>query len=430
MTMQQPSWSNRARSVPLGAVPNPAANNYQPAIRHPQPMSAAQAPTPNYPQNGPVHAMQQQGVQNRGQVQPNGYPSPAAQPPVQVAPSQQQNRQPWQNTPPGPAPQQRGPAPVPQPQAAQYQHGSAQPSPQYPAPNPSQASPPAQQVRISQKIWKINGKDKVVDFVSKLTKANVEDFAMLHGCGGKAHAPNSTIGITLCDYTKGTGDASVTVRYSVDVEDMALLYNAAVSARLGNLRPSSAPALPLADALITQIKSWKGFPLFNDENRSRQVPGQAINAIMDAAIGIRKALQDKEGEPAFTYTREKINPYKTNPQNGFHPASRLQINFTPIRKGGQVSTYPWYISIENFDAPMNTKSTGATTFDGSKAVNKTSAYINLSMEDFLAAMVAVDRHVRLWEIQQAGPVMRMAYKQLDEERMAREQQQDSSRRVG
>ena len=58
------------------------------------------------------------------------------------------------------------------------------------------------QDQISKQICKVHGKDKVIDFRDGLHYANYVDFANIHGVGGKKHAPNSTIQVVLCDYSK------------------------------------------------------------------------------------------------------------------------------------------------------------------------------------------------------------------------------------
>lgn len=68
---------------------------------------------------------------------------------------------------------------------------------------------------ISTIIAKANARSKVVDFRDSLVPALVEDYAMMHGAGGKDHAPASVIKVTVCDYTAGTGDKSTTVTANI-----------------------------------------------------------------------------------------------------------------------------------------------------------------------------------------------------------------------
>lgn len=77
---------------------------------------------------------------------------------------------------------------------------------------------------VSKTITKTNGKDKVIDFRDNLVVANTQDYANIHGVGGKAHAPNSTIRCTICDFTKGKGENSVTVSANIAVDVINRLY--------------------------------------------------------------------------------------------------------------------------------------------------------------------------------------------------------------
>lgn len=312
---------------------------------------APQAPPPAQPSPPPAMSQgyrqqQNQPVQNQGYRQPQHQ-----QAPVPFHPNQR------------PVPQQAPQSQVPQ------QSNRPQPPQQYESTRNAPSAPPAQANMISQKCAKVNGKDKVIDFTGNLSMANLEDFAMVHGCGGKSHARNSTISAAICDYTKGTGEASVTVRFGIDVEDCTILYNAAMYARLGLL------------------------PVYNP------------------------------GTPAFQYSKEKNNPYAI--KNGYAPCSRITISFTPIRQDGQRSSYPWYVCIENFDAPIQAKQNGATAHNSKQAINKRSAFINLSADDFAASMVAVDRFVRLWEHRML-PVMEEAYRILEVQKQQRRTEQNNN----
>lgn len=299
---------------------------------------------------------------------------PAAYPPAQQAPQQNQRNTASSQGSPNPHTGNQAPAPQNTRQQPQERHhrNSGNPAPQeYRQASGGQARPPENRKAtqnqsknapeasapsavpetddssyLSCKIWKVNGNKKVVDFT--LIQADVKDYANVHGIGGSKHAPNSTIGIAICDYTNGTGEGnSFTVRYNVDVEDMETLYNAAMMARLGFLN-----ILP---------------PLNN---------GQQSNY-------------------RFAYTKQKNNPYP-NAQKVFNgvacaPVSQLSILFDPSRN------YPWIIQISNCYAPLIVQQNGASTHDLNHAVNVVKSSISVSADDFCASMVAVKRFVRLWE---------------------------------
>ena len=264
---------------------------------------------------------------------------------TQTAPPAQQQRA-AQTSPP--AQQQRAaqtPPPTQQQRAVQIpppvqQQGTMQPNP----------APQHAKVYVSTKIVNFHYLGKAIDFNALLVPAKEEDFAMIHGCGGKDHAKNSTIGVVICDHSKGTGNKSLTLRYNIDVHDIDLLRYAALRKAEG---------------------AWK---LLHPNNPMRPGPG----------------------DTPFVYCREKINPVVRN-SKGYAPVSRLEIKYCPIRKDGTVSKNPWYIAISNCDAPVQTRQNGAVTYNGKAAENRKVAFVNMGYEDFVNAMSAVYHHIRKWE---------------------------------
>lgn len=350
------------------------------------------------------------------------------------------------------APQQQQPAygqvyqgqqQAPQPPQRQQQYAAPQamaepaPAPQAPMhPAPVMQAPasqaPAQQNRqnngsspdyISRQISKVNGRDKILEFCTNLSAATVADFAMVHGCGGKGHAYNSTICVRICDYSKGTGDKSVTLKYGIDVDDMETLYQAAMKARLGSFFPPSAGLSPKIQAALAYAESLTKSPLTQD-GRLVIAPEQ-MGGLMER---LKTALNDCPqiaGVPLFSYEREKVDPYKKD-DNGMAPVSKLAITYTPVRldksQHPERSRYPWFISITNFMAPLLVGDNGNTTYNGQKAANKRTVFIVVSEDDFCSAMVACRRHIRLWEQAMTLPVMEEAFRQMEKQRQNPQQQ--------
>lgn len=69
---------------------------------------------------------------------------------------------------------------------------------------------------ISTIITKSNSLNKVVDLRDKLILSKTEDYAQMHGIGGKDHNPNSTIQCMICDYSGSGNSKSVSANISVD----------------------------------------------------------------------------------------------------------------------------------------------------------------------------------------------------------------------
>lgn len=466
--------------------------------------SANTAPSYGYPVNQPAQSTPNYGMPGQ---QPGAPQNGAATVPAQTAPT---SRTPNHAAPapgytqPGTQPQ-RGPAPAPQQGFHQqrppmqmgepsgywngtipYNPGTAAPQMQpqqapvqqyYPARQPIPAPPPQQAATpepeptgyISSKICKINAKDKVVDFSSKLFKANVKDFANVHGCGGKDHAKNSTVAVTICDFTKGTGDNSVTASYNLDAEIMDVLYEAAMNARLGQLRRSTSDLVAAASVALHELHRWElagqqqpvsvipfseltatGTALGNAASQNdpvalktihgnvltdlrrwagnrKQCPsaGVPLRDIYEVKNALEAALSD-QGKPLFEYVTEKNIPYdQYRDAEGRYPVSKLCITYTPFRKGGEVSRYPWFIQIENFRAPLTTKANGASSHDASRAVDRKAVSIFVSADDFAASMVAVRRYIRIWEMVETIPVVRSGLRWLERIRASKQNKKEN-----
>lgn len=433
--------------APAQSTPNCAGPGYNPG---PPPQNGTatvpmqMSSTQTAPAQRTVNTAPPAGYSGQPGTQPQRGPVPA--------PSRQQSFQSQQQ------PAVVGNQPGYHPGTIPFNHGTAAPQmpyPQAPAPKPAQAPrqapPPKPEASgyISSKICKINAKDKVVDFSSKLSVAKVEDFANIHGCGGKEHAANSTIAVTICDYSKkGKGEQSVTAFYNLDAEIMEVLYQAAMDARLGKLTASSTDLAAAATVALHELNRWEvsgsqqpvsivpfgeltavGTTLGNATKMNnptallsasdhaltdlrrwagnrKQCPsaGVPLREIYEIKTALANALAQQD-KPLFTYTTEKNNPYQKDSQ-GFVPVSKLYISYTPTRKNGEVSRYPWFIQIENFRAPLSTKATGASSHDASRAVDRKGVFINVSADDFAQAMVAVKRYIRVWEMVAAIPVVR------------------------
>lgn len=282
----------------------------------------------------------------------------AYRPPWKKQPAQQAELAPQQRTErPDPVIQQAAQSSsAPRQEAAQTNPAPrqevAQPAP---APNPGAAQPVSLTKAEVNRLRKITGsknKTKAIDFNSQLVPAKSEDFSMIHGCGGKDHAGNSTIGVVICDYSKGKGKNAVTVKANIDALAIDGIYLAAIQ---------------------MQNKAWE---LLHHNNPMRPAPG----------------------ETPYKYTPAgKVNPYVTD-NDGLSPVSQIAIKYCPVRTDGAIATHPWYIGISNCYAPVQKRQNGAITYDGKAAVKKKTAYVNMSYEDFANAMTAVEHHIRSWEM--------------------------------
>lgn len=320
----------------------------------------------NYqPPQNPQPQNQRNGQQNNvGYNQPPQNP----QPPQNQGNNQRNNggydRQPSQK--PKPQNQRNG----------QQNNGSYNQPPQNPQPPQRQVN--GQQsdsgdAEVNAQIYRIDDVDKLIDFHSNLVAAHLKDYANLHGRGGSKYAPKSTINVKICDYSRGTNDGnvkkSVTVNYPVCWQDFELFLDRAIRAENGELYPP---------------------------------------------FGQQRA----PGEPWLSFSEEKNHGfYKTNP-DGTAPVVKIEIHYTPIAKDGSLSSYPWFIAISNFDAPIQKRDNGAISHKSKQAKNMRKAYINVSALEFRRAMVAVVHHIRNWESAMTLGNIRQGVKLMDQQREA------------
>ena len=283
-------------------------------------------------------------------------------------------------------------------QAAPMQPAPSQASPQYqqpqnqPNPNQQVQSHPTQSQPefFNRKIVNRFGMKKVIDFNDCLIAATPEDYANIHGRGGKNHNPNSTIGIVICDSSKGS---PVTVSAKLNVRDIPMVYQAVMAVRLGTLGNSiQGQTVGKLAGILTGIKA-----IPKNQDGTRSVPSTLL-AEMDQLVSGLSAAGN------FSYVREKNNPYMV--ENGYAPVSRLTINHTPCKPNGEKSAYPWYIEVTDFKAPIQKGRNGTTMHKSTQAKDVRRGFINLSTEDFLSALESVLSYIRVWEDTVASETVR------------------------
>ena len=262
-------------------------------------------------------------------------------------------------------------------------------------------------------ISKANAKDKVIDFRDGLVVALPGDYAMIHGAGGAKHAPVSCIRCTICDYTAGTGDKSVTVSANLDPTTIDLLRRVAgrfaeepAAFRRGS---ASAPALPagsvllsgesfgqLKDAFAIMAKHAKEKTMSEDEFMQVGKMLQTGLAPMQLPTTTGSAPVGKD----YEYSQERVNSYRKGmdglPAN-HAPVNRLSITHQSFRDNGDVSRYPWIVKISNGEAEVKESDIGGTSYVGSTFKLISEAFIMLSDADMDRMMVQCSRFIRTFE---------------------------------
>lgn len=255
-----------------------------------------------------------------------------------------------------------------------------------------------EQTNVSPIIAKAFGKNKVVDFRDNLSFAYANDYAMIHGCGGKNHAYNSTIECVICDFTKGKGDKSVNVSYGIPVHVIHKLYHASLKASFNELNGNDA-LMPAVNNVLMWLRSVYG----NDLRQGQFNPdllASEYSRILDSCLPIGQELSNAVSSltqnGTFSYYFEKSNPYVQR-ADGYAPVSSISINYKPLMQDGSASKYPWNIRIENFLAPLKRQENGSSYHISKNAKDKSSATVMLSKDDFERCMFACESFIRNWE---------------------------------
>lgn len=281
-------------------------------------------------------------------------------------------------------------------------------------------------------ITKTTGKNKVIDFRDGLVAAHEEDYANLHGAGGrKGKAPVSVIKIFLCDYSAGTGDASLTIKASISpdlCEQLLEICKHNIGVQV--VEPNMAP---LVEQRAVNHKLSKGadmnFGVLNNclkllerivkaDEAGKGVPGLATLAAGAKTFLSKprdKAMEESAPTPMapfqvprhmdFTYTQDRVHAFGDVKDGDMVPVQRLNIFHQTFRSDGQASNYPWTVKITNAKAPVRLQATGATTFSSSGMTDKQEAFIQISDADMYRMMSRVCHYISVWEQTVAAKVV-------------------------
>lgn len=151
----------------------------------------------------------------------------------------------------------------------------------------------------------------------------------------------SKIGITLLDYSNGTGPKTISCRCNIDPD--------------------------LIRYLLENLKN-----------------------MMFLAITKPAAAQ-------FSYSEEKLISKRRN-EDGTSPMTKLKISRIPVGQDGQPRKQPWIVQIENGTAIPETTSTGGTMAQKGSYKVASVANITLTDKDMFSLLSDGDSYVRNWEV--------------------------------
>ena len=294
-------------------------------------------------------------------------------------------------------PSQQGYQPVHTADTAQPHAPTPNTNPQYQQPtqmNPSQPSHSAatsgsNDEYINSTISRRSTDKVAMDFSDRLVKAYDDDYANIHGCGGKKHAPNSGIQLSICDFSKGRGSNAITVNAIIDVREVSYLFEAVKLAAFGLL------------GLRDQMKAVREFATVNGIligwMQSNHQPTLQEIATLQQTICTGLMTQDPdnvdESKVAWKHSIQKANPWSTQRINGNEYAATTFVNvlYTPGKD------YSWTLQVINCDAPLVRRQNGASFAKYSQAMNKKEAIFHMTTLDLFCALNDVEHYILLWE---------------------------------
>lgn len=296
-------------------------------------------------------------------------------------------------------------------------------------------------------IAKASTSEKVIDFRDGLVLAHDEDYAMLFGVGGGKHAPVSVIKVTICDFSKGKGDLSVTSSANLELETIALLRAVAEDKLLhpNTAQAQPAPAQPKApEGAVLPCNAWDSFvsglsSLLKAEKRgsaSRAELNGICNQLKVAYDAGRKSLEDNAQSAAapapakksysdedqnnydFKHNQVRVNVYKKGADGlppDFAPVSTLTITHN-AGDGRSVVKYPWVVKIVNGTAKVKVSGIGATSYVGSTFKKTSEVFMHISDMDMFRMMDACQRFINTYALGFGIPLVKNGVAQKNRER--------------
>ena len=290
---------------------------------------------------------------------------------------------------------------------------------------------------IQRVIARGSSRNQIIDFSDNLVAANEEQYAMIHGAGGAKFAPKSTIRCTICDFSKGKGDLSVTVAANLSPETIEALYEAS---KRDYSVPSAVPVNTSHSLTTAGVQSlnasmdaiqtlWK---LLKNEKTTRKELAETVQKAGNNLSAAVKTLQTaKSGESTETqpyvykYAQDRVNVYAKDSANR-SPMSRLLITRKASKdKSGKDVLYPWTFSIVSGMCEVQTYQNGAQGCKSGTFQKQKEVTVSISDADMYRMMLRCVRFIHIWEHAQTQRMIQGKAK-ADRERMEHKKAQEAS----
>lgn len=235
---------------------------------------------------------------------------------------------------------------------------------------------------ISNQICCYKNSKKLIVFTDKLKDPKPEEYAKLHG-------QYSVIGVSISDYSKGTGDKLVYTNFNLAPSEVKQIYRDLIKI---NDCIYHQKAFAQLYSLISTVLS--GMDLFF---RFFQNLYQLVNEIK---FFLKKdngtELSEKELFPPELLVRIKHNPFigsefvlyhapkiiaSSKNENGYSPMSSITISYVPRDQSGKAMTSPWKITIDNGEAKAKQMATGGYCAEGGTYKSKAMTFVFLTEKE-------------------------------------------------
>ena len=267
-------------------------------------------------------------------------------------------------------------------------------------------------------ICKIGGKDKFLSFHNELNLAarpgeHEDDYAALHGSGGSKHAVRSRIEARMCDYSKGTGEKSINVKYNLEPYYLLYLLECVKAALHGNLHP-------IGEASSDAIRA-RAYAMVGGWIQERRPPTyeELVELHNLLAFDPTKLWSDfKEKNNPYPQACKMLEDIETKKTVEHTLVSTFQVQYNPSRN------YQWTITISNFWAPTSRQSKGTCSHNSKRARDGQKVSIMVTTADLYMKLTNVDHFITTWERRAYAMLNAMCVKKEQDAEAWRQQQKN------
>lgn len=283
--------------------------------------------------------------------------------------------------------------------------------------------------RIYGAIAKAAAKDKFLDFRNALTLAFLEDYGNIQGTGGANHAPVSGIRLLIQDNSNGQSKNADAILPCFMIDKILEVCKANIAAPVDESRRKATEKATVFNGVSNAIEV---------SSRLYLAMHQFVSNFMMSCANIVKGRGNQNGPyaefggsfkktiaalqtPTQTNTFPANNPYMDysyhqdrvyadkrhrNDPSYLASVTLMDITRKQFKQDGQISTYPWTVSINKFKAPPIYHKNGTTAYDAkAQKADEVSVFIQVSDSDMWKCCYTVQHFISVWEMAYGIPLV-------------------------